>query len=51
MFLIYMIISFVCMFAGVMAGTISPQMAQIWVLTTLSVSSITYGLESRPRAK
>lgn len=51
MFLIYMLVSFILLGVGTFAGAVSPLMAQIWVLTTLSVGSITYGLETPRKGK
>lgn len=51
MFLIYTIVSYICLFTCVFAGKITPQMAQIWVLTTLSIGSITYALEMSKKDK
>lgn len=47
MFLIYEIVSFLVLFAGILKGSITPLMGQIWVLTTLSVGALTYGLETK----
>ena len=51
MFLIYMVISFAVMFGSVISGSMTPQMAQIWVLTTLSIGSITFALETPKKGK
>lgn len=45
MFLIYLVISLIYLFVNVLNGVITSDFAQIWVLTTLSVAAIVYGLE------
>lgn len=47
MFLIYLVISFINLFIGRMNGNVDMYLAQIWILVTLSVSAIVYGLETR----
>ena len=51
MFFIYMIISFTYMFGSIYNGSMTPLMGQIWVLVTLSVGSVVYGLEIMANAR
>lgn len=46
MFLIYLFVSLIAMFSGVMTGNVDMNLAQIWILVTLSVSAIVYALET-----